>query len=66
MRAHAAPVTHLVESPNAGRIIAFPRVGGLHRRYSRARVTSAARRRFHHDSWISVSTQLQSALRHSQ
>jgi transposase InsO family protein len=31
-----APVTRLVEPSNAGRIIAFPRVGGLHRRYSRA------------------------------
>jgi hypothetical protein len=31
-----APLTRLVEQSNAGRIIAFPRVGGLHRRYSRA------------------------------
>ena len=31
-----APVTRLVEPPNTGRGVAFPRVGGLHRRYARA------------------------------
>ena len=31
-----SPVTRDVESPTAGKVIALPRVGGLHHRYSRA------------------------------
>ncbi len=29
------PETRLVESPELGNIVAFPRVGGLHHRYGR-------------------------------
>jgi transposase InsO family protein len=31
-----APITRPVEPPERGKIIAMPRVGGLHHRYSRA------------------------------
>jgi putative transposase len=31
-----SPVTRDVEPPTAGKVVAFPRVGGLHHRYSRA------------------------------
>jgi transposase InsO family protein len=31
-----APVARAVQPPSAGRVVAFPRVGGLHHRYSRA------------------------------
>jgi transposase InsO family protein len=31
-----APVARAVEPPNAGEVVALPRVGGLHHRYSRA------------------------------
>jgi transposase InsO family protein len=31
-----APVARAVQPPSGGRIVALPRVGGLHRRYSRA------------------------------
>jgi len=31
-----APVSRTVEPPSAGRVVAFPRVAGLHHRYSRA------------------------------
>jgi len=31
-----APVTRLVEPPNAGRVVEFRRVGGVHRGHARA------------------------------
>jgi hypothetical protein len=31
-----APVVRAIEPPNAGEVLALPRVGGLHHRYSRS------------------------------
>jgi hypothetical protein len=31
-----APVVRAVQPPSGGKVVALPRVGGLHRRYSRA------------------------------
>jgi hypothetical protein len=31
-----APISRLVEPPPRGRVVALPRVGGLHHRYARA------------------------------
>jgi transposase InsO family protein len=33
---HDAPVSRTVEPPSSGRVLAFPRVAGLHHRYARA------------------------------
>ena len=34
--ARDAPVSRAVQPPSGGRVVALPRVGGLHHRYSRA------------------------------
>ena len=35
------PVPRVLESPEMGRVISFPRVGGLHHRYSRRTLKAA-------------------------
>jgi hypothetical protein len=34
--ARDAPVSRAVQPPSGGKVVALPRVGGLHHRYSRA------------------------------